>query len=88
MSSFHTITSCGIALNYQSSFCFISLSEQVVEEQEYYGACDCARPKMSLFDNQIFALSYKSMYRVFFFTGPPPKKLKYGKLRLGEVRCI
>ena len=23
-----------------------------------------------------------------FFTGPPPKKLKYGKLRLGEVRCI
>ena len=28
------------------------------------------------------------MYRVFFFTGPPPKKLKYGKLRLGEVRCI
>ena len=28
------------------------------------------------------------LYRVFFFTGPPPKKLKYGKLRLGEVRCI
>ena len=27
-------------------------------------------------------------YRVFFFTGPPPKKLKYGKQRLGEVRCI
>ena len=27
-------------------------------------------------------------YRVFFFTGPPPKKLKYGKPRLGEVRCI
>ena len=27
-------------------------------------------------------------YRVFFFTGPPPKKLKYGKLRLGEVTCI
>ena len=27
-------------------------------------------------------------YRVFFFTGPPLKKLKYGKLRLGEVRCI
>ena len=27
-------------------------------------------------------------YRVFFFTGPPPKKLDYGKLRLGEVRCI
>ena len=23
---------------------------------------------------------------VFFFTGPPPKKLKYGNLRLGEVR--
>ena len=23
-----------------------------------------------------------------FFTGPPPEKLKYGKLRLGEVRCI
>ena len=23
-----------------------------------------------------------------FFTGPPPKKLKYGKPRLGEVRCI
>ena len=23
-----------------------------------------------------------------FFTGPPPKKLKYGKQRLGEVRCI
>ena len=23
-----------------------------------------------------------------FFTGPPPKKLKYGKLRLGEVTCI
>ena len=22
-----------------------------------------------------------------FFTGPPPKKLKYGKPRLGEVRC-
>ena len=29
-----------------------------------------------------------STYRVFFFTGPPPKKLKYGKPRLGEVRCI
>ena len=28
------------------------------------------------------------IYRVFFFTGPPPKKLKYGKLRLGEVTCI
>ena len=27
-------------------------------------------------------------YRVFFFTGPLPKKLKYGKPRLGEVRCI
>ena len=26
-------------------------------------------------------------YRVFFFTGPPLKKLKYGKLRLGEVTC-
>ena len=24
----------------------------------------------------------------FFFTGPPPEKLKYGKPRLGEVRCI
>ena len=24
----------------------------------------------------------------FFFTGPPPKKLKYGKPRLGKVRCI
>ena len=23
-----------------------------------------------------------------FFTGPPPKKLKYGKPRLGEVSCI
>ena len=23
-----------------------------------------------------------------FFAGPPPKKLKYGKQRLGEVRCI
>ena len=29
-----------------------------------------------------------SLYRVFFFTGPPPKKLKYGKPRLGEVKCI
>ena len=27
-------------------------------------------------------------YRVFFFTGPPRKKLKYGKPRLGKVRCI
>ena len=27
-----------------------------------------------------------AMYMVFFFTGPPLKK--YGKLRLGEVRCI
>ena len=23
-----------------------------------------------------------------FFTGPPPKKLKYGKPWLGEARCI
>ena len=23
-----------------------------------------------------------------FFTGPPPEKLKYGKPRLAEVRCI
>ena len=23
-----------------------------------------------------------------FFTGPPPKKLKYGRPRLGEVTCI
>ena len=23
-----------------------------------------------------------------FFTGPPPKKLKYGKSRLDEVACI
>ena len=30
----------------------------------------------------------KKMYRVFFFTGPPLEKLKYGKPRLGEVRCI
>ena len=28
------------------------------------------------------------LYRVFFFTGPPPKKFKYGKPRLGEARCI
>ena len=28
------------------------------------------------------------IYRVFFFTGPPPKKLKYGKPWLGEVTCI
>ena len=27
-------------------------------------------------------------YTGCFFTGPPPKKLKYGKLRLGEARCI
>ena len=27
-------------------------------------------------------------YWVFFFTGPPPEKLKYGKPRLGEVTCI
>ena len=25
-----------------------------------------------------------NFYRVFFFTGTPPKKLKYGKPRLGE----
>ena len=25
-------------------------------------------------------------YRVFFFTGPPPKKLKYGEPRLGVSR--
>ena len=25
---------------------------------------------------------------VFFLTGPPSKKLKYGKPRLGEVMCI
>ena len=25
-----------------------------------------------------------TLYRVFFFTGTPPKKLKYGKPRLGE----
>ena len=24
----------------------------------------------------------------FFFIGPPPEKLKYGKPRLGKVRCI
>ena len=24
----------------------------------------------------------------FFLTGPPPKKLEYGKPRLGKVRCI
>ena len=28
------------------------------------------------------------LYRVFFFTGPPPQKFKYGKQRLGEVTCI
>ena len=27
-------------------------------------------------------------YRVFFSTGPPLKKFKYGKIRLGEVRCF
>ena len=32
--------------------------------------------------------SYSHIYRVFFFTGPPPKKLKYGKPRLSAVRCI
>ena len=36
---------------------------------------------------QIFPLSSK-IYRVFFFTGPPLKKLKLGRSRLGEVRCI
>ena len=30
----------------------------------------------------------KEKYRVFFFTGTPLKKLKYGKPRLGEFRCI
>ena len=30
----------------------------------------------------------KTIIQGVFFTGPPPKKLKYGKLRLGEVRCI
>ena len=32
--------------------------------------------------------TFVSSYRMFFFTGPPPEKFKYGKLRLGEVRCI
>ena len=32
----------------------------------------------------IFALQVQGV----FFTGPPPEKFKYGKLRLGEVRCI
>ena len=27
-------------------------------------------------------------YTGCFFTGPPPKKLRYGKPRLGEVTCI
>ena len=28
--------------------------------------------------------SYPTMYKVFFFNWYPPKKLKYGKPRLGE----
>ena len=28
------------------------------------------------------------LYRVFFFTGPPPKSSKYKKFNRGEVRCI
>ena len=33
-------------------------------------------------------ISIGHMQGVFFFNGPPPKKLKYGKPRLGEVTCI
>ena len=29
---------------------------------------------------------YMSILQGVFFAGPPPKKLKYGKPRLGEVR--
>ena len=51
------------------------------------------KPKTTKPDHKIYSIvlytyRYAHIYRVFFFTGPPPKKLKYGKPRLGEVRCI
>ena len=41
----------------------------------------------SISENGTALYQYQS-YRVFFFTGPLPKKLKYGKPRLSKVRCI
>ena len=42
--------------------------------------------------HQLFLISkwpfYYGYYTGCFFTGPPPKKLKYGNSRLGEVTCI
>ena len=47
-----------------------------------------ARDTKWLLTSPIANRTSASIYRVFFFTGPPPEKLKYGKLRLGEVMCI
>ena len=33
-------------------------------------------------------IEVKALVQGVFFTGPPLKKLKHGKLRLGEVRCV
>ena len=35
-----------------------------------------------------YMLGKQYLYRVFFFTGPPPKSSKYGKVDLGKARCI
>ena len=36
----------------------------------------------------VFTWAAQVIIQGVFFTGPPPEKLKYGKPRLGEVRCI
>ena len=36
----------------------------------------------------LLRVSVVSNYRVFFYTGPPPKSSKYKNVNLGKDRCI
>ena len=57
-----------------------------VEEEE---RC-CKSEKQATLSKQGWSISFVFIFYIqgVFFTGPPPKKLKYVKLRLGEVTCI
>ena len=41
-----------------------------------------------MFYDVLYSMMFYDFLQGFFFTGAPPKKLKYGNPRLGEVTCI
>ena len=55
---------------------------------QYQGGTQPASPQNGWPEKEIKSNRKYQYLQGVFFTGPPPKKLKYGKLRLGEVTRI